>query len=250
MNRLLILSCSQRKQPDPGLLPAIERYDGPAFRVLRKYGRRENARLPLTLVLSARHGLIKADQPISDYDQAMNRQTAQAMQPCVRAVLGEIVDAAGGFDEAMICAGRTYLEAIGPPAETPFDFPVRMASGSIGGQVAALYDWLHGEAPADIPVALGFNDGLDRSMSPAQHVMFRGTKIRLSTASVLELAQKEAAKDPAGAGSYQAWYVRAGEWRVAPKWLLSVLSGIPVSNFRTSDARRVLHQLGVEVHRV
>lgn len=31
--RLLILACSQRKRPDPGLLPAIERYDGPQFQV-------------------------------------------------------------------------------------------------------------------------------------------------------------------------------------------------------------------------
>ncbi|MFN8458221.1 MAG: hypothetical protein U0401_26815 [Anaerolineae bacterium] len=29
--RLLILACSQRKRPDPGLLPAIERYDGGSF---------------------------------------------------------------------------------------------------------------------------------------------------------------------------------------------------------------------------
>jgi len=33
-SRLLILSCSQRKRPDSGLLPAIERYDGPVFRVV------------------------------------------------------------------------------------------------------------------------------------------------------------------------------------------------------------------------
>src|SRR5436305_3237505 len=39
-NRVLILSCSQRKRLDFGLLPAIERYDGGHFRVLRK-ARRE-----------------------------------------------------------------------------------------------------------------------------------------------------------------------------------------------------------------
>ena len=30
--RLLIMACSQRKRSESGLLPAIERYDGPAFR--------------------------------------------------------------------------------------------------------------------------------------------------------------------------------------------------------------------------
>jgi hypothetical protein len=33
---LLILACSQRKRPDPGLLPAIERYDGVNFRIFEK----------------------------------------------------------------------------------------------------------------------------------------------------------------------------------------------------------------------
>ena len=36
-HRLLILSCSQRKRPDRVLLPALERYDGPVFRMLRKF---------------------------------------------------------------------------------------------------------------------------------------------------------------------------------------------------------------------
>ncbi len=32
--RMLILACSRRKRPDEGLLPAIERYDELAFRVV------------------------------------------------------------------------------------------------------------------------------------------------------------------------------------------------------------------------
>ena len=34
---MLILACSRRKRPDEGLLPAIERYDGPTFCVLRRF---------------------------------------------------------------------------------------------------------------------------------------------------------------------------------------------------------------------
>ena len=36
-DRMLILACSRRKRPDEGLLPAIERYDGPALRVVRRF---------------------------------------------------------------------------------------------------------------------------------------------------------------------------------------------------------------------
>jgi hypothetical protein len=34
---MLILACSRRKRPDEGLLPAIEPYDGPAFRMVRRF---------------------------------------------------------------------------------------------------------------------------------------------------------------------------------------------------------------------
>jgi hypothetical protein len=44
--RMLILACSRRKRPDEGLLPAIERYDGPAFRVLRRFLRKSRRSAP------------------------------------------------------------------------------------------------------------------------------------------------------------------------------------------------------------
>ncbi|NEQ77914.1 MAG: hypothetical protein F6K23_35840 [Okeania sp. SIO2C9] len=34
---LLIISCTRRKSLDVGLIPAIARYDGPKFRVLRRF---------------------------------------------------------------------------------------------------------------------------------------------------------------------------------------------------------------------
>ena len=34
---LLIISCTRRKSSDVGLIPAIARYDGPKFRVLRRF---------------------------------------------------------------------------------------------------------------------------------------------------------------------------------------------------------------------
>jgi hypothetical protein len=43
------------------------------------------------------------------------------------------------------------------------------------------------------------------------------------------------------------WYVAVGGQRVGPKWLVSQVTGLPVSAFHTDEARRVLQQLGVEV---
>jgi hypothetical protein len=44
--RLLIAACSQRKRADEGLLPAIERYDGPVYRVLRRFLRQHPSKPP------------------------------------------------------------------------------------------------------------------------------------------------------------------------------------------------------------
>ena len=63
--RMLILACSRRKRLDEGLLPAIDRYDGPAFRVLRRFLRERPAGAPDVLILSAKHGLIAHDLPIA-----------------------------------------------------------------------------------------------------------------------------------------------------------------------------------------
>ena len=55
---LLILSCSQRKRKDPGFLPAIERYDGVNFRVIKKLGRQSRLLKNLDiLIISAKYGI-------------------------------------------------------------------------------------------------------------------------------------------------------------------------------------------------
>jgi len=68
-------------------LPAIERYDGPPFRVLRRYFREQPEHNVDAFVLSAKWGLIPADQPIPLYEQSMSRERAQALQPMVTRAL-------------------------------------------------------------------------------------------------------------------------------------------------------------------
>src|SRR5438445_10199224 len=107
MNRLLIISCSQRKKPDAGLLPAIDRYDGPAFRVLRKFLGEAPADPPVVLILSAKYGLIEAAQPIPEYDCRMSAALATQLRPRVleagRRILGS-----DRWQEGGVCAGKQY----------------------------------------------------------------------------------------------------------------------------------------------
>ena len=61
-NYLLIISCSQRKVETSEPLPALERYDGPTYRTLRKA--MHEGRIPKNLdvlIISAKYGLIGSD---------------------------------------------------------------------------------------------------------------------------------------------------------------------------------------------
>src|SRR5690348_4465403 len=90
MQRLLILSCSQRKRPDLELLPAMDRYDGPSFRVLRRFlSQRPTERLTV-YILSAEFGLIPATLPIPDYDRRMTPQRARELQPQALEVIAQV----------------------------------------------------------------------------------------------------------------------------------------------------------------
>ena len=75
--QLLILSCSQRKHASPDPLPAIERYNGPLFFVLRRFFREcpHQAKQLDVYILSAAYGLISADFQTKFYDQKMNMLT-------------------------------------------------------------------------------------------------------------------------------------------------------------------------------
>jgi hypothetical protein len=97
--RLLVMSCSKRKFSDSGLLPAIERYAGPAFQVLNRFQREcpDAADYVDVFILSAAFGIIASSHPIPDYDQVMTRRRSRKLH----------TEALADF-EALICDG--YLD--------------------------------------------------------------------------------------------------------------------------------------------
>ncbi len=81
---LLIISCSKAKDKAPGTLPAIDRYKGPFYPTLHK-AKRENY-FPETLdilIVSAKYGLLKSDDPIEYYDQKITPKRAEELRPDV-----------------------------------------------------------------------------------------------------------------------------------------------------------------------
>jgi len=243
-HRLLILSCSERKRSEPDLLPAIERYDGPPFRVLRKFLRerlREAQSLDI-FILSAEFGLIPAGHPIPYYDHRMTPGRAHDLQPLVLYKLKEILDG-GRYHELFISVGRDYLQALaGYSSLIPGGLRLILSTGTQGRKLGQLRDWLYGSPPMLRPKQ-------DTSLKKG-HARIRGIEITMTSQQVLDVARQALVEGRGDPVRYQGWYVQVDDQRAAPKWLVSQLTGLPVSAFVTGEARRILEQLGIELVRV
>lgn len=242
---LLIIGCSQRKRSDPGLLPAIIRYDGPSFLVLRRFLRQCPSKLPPinVCILSAEFGLISHHHLIPYYDRRMTATRAQQLRSGVLAELENVVKSRL-YQEIFISIGRDYLQAInGYETILPANLNIRIASGSLGRKLSQLHDWLYGKPP-DITC------GLPKSLHCHKKNQIRGIKVALTPQQVLDVAYQALQTDDQEFTRFQSWYVDVGTNRVAPKWLVSQLTGLSVRDFTTKEALRLLAQLGIEVKRV
>jgi hypothetical protein len=139
---LLILACSQRKCARSDLVPAVDRYDGGSYRVLRKALRENNQPEGLDiLILSAKYGLIEASTPIANYDQRMTAQRAKVLQEQVKQKLQSYVQN-NNCQKVYIDVGRDYLPAIGDLRPLFLQASITYAHGQIGERLAQLKQWL------------------------------------------------------------------------------------------------------------
>jgi hypothetical protein len=108
---LLIVTCSRRKRVDPEPLPALERYDGIFFRILRKAQRTgywpDNLDV---LITSAKYGLLEPDTAIEKYDLRMTVAQARQLKPVVAPLLTRRV-AARPYAEIFLNVGKVYRGA-------------------------------------------------------------------------------------------------------------------------------------------
>jgi hypothetical protein len=242
-SRLLVLSCSKRKRTDHKLIPAIERYDGPLFRVLRRFLREcpHKTRFLDVAIISAEYGLISASSPIRFYDHRMTVERAGKLNQQVLKELKRKLKSRR-YDEVFISAGRDYIGAFTGYKELGIaDQIIRVSSAGHGRMQSELYDWLWGEPP-QLPV-------IQTASNRHEPVWIRGVKISLSISEVFDKARvyiKEYGNRPF---RYQSWYVQVGDKRISPKWLVSKMTELPVGAFTTGEALRVLTSLGIEVIR-
>src|SRR5437879_513915 len=105
--RLLLVSCSATKRHDIELLPALERYQGPTYRVIKG-----NRPPHLTIwIVSAEFGLIAETEKIPDYDKKLTAKHAQELAPVVSAALDDLLDRTN-YQEMFINLGRLYAQTL------------------------------------------------------------------------------------------------------------------------------------------
>ena len=141
-NYLLIISCSQCKVSTPETLAAIDRYDGPTYRTLRK-ARREG-RYPKNLnilIISAKYGLLACQQPADNYDQKMTLKHADKLRPEIQNRLKSFIQTKrGGYDQVFINLGKVYRQTL-----DGFHWGLLStleASGGIGQKTSQMKAWL------------------------------------------------------------------------------------------------------------
>ncbi len=242
MNRLLLLACSARKRSNPGRLPAIERYDGPAFRVLRRYERSQPHDMPDVYVLSAQFGLIRGDEPIPVYDRRMTPQRAHELQDSTVARL-QSLDLGGRYRRVFLHAGALYRQIISSPVLDALpQEQLASSTGSQGVQLAHLKSWLYqGAVPSPLTESAAVNG------MAIMKFRLRGNDYEVTRDDAFTVARSALKNGADKSQRATAWYVLIDDQPISPKWLVSHLTGLPVGDFHSIEARRVLTQLGMTV---
>jgi len=140
---LLIISCSDKKDHQEGLMPAILRYKGAWFGVINKLKR--EGRFPSNLdvmIISAKYGIIRSDEPIEDYDWKMAVSRARELNDSTVEKLKEALENAE-YEGLMINLGKEYMEAIrGFEEVVPPSLKILVLKGKIGSRKKELRNWL------------------------------------------------------------------------------------------------------------
>ena len=131
MTRLLIIACSKTKKPYSGR--AIDVYDGPSFRILRKYlSFHDDVDV---VIVSSKYGIISSETKIEPYDEYLSEQQIhefrQRYEPFIREICSRYEDI---FYMKFMTATYDII---------PKDIKIREpAKGPIGIKLKSFSEWL------------------------------------------------------------------------------------------------------------
>lgn len=145
MANLLLISCSGTKKQTPGALPALERYDGTTYKVIKK-AKREGYWPEDTdiFIISAKYGLISEYTAIEDYDQKMTPARALELQSEVSRALDSLLQEKN-YQNIFINMGMTYTASLDHSSEIQQarqNHKLQEAAGGIGERLQQTKAWL------------------------------------------------------------------------------------------------------------
>lgn len=237
MTRLLLLNCSKQKKTDEFLLPAIERYNGPRFQLLRRFldsAGNNQANLKL-MIFSAEFGLIDGDYPIPYYDRLLSAGRAQELIPFIKENLTALLTNSI-YAEVWLDMGKTYMMAVEncyPALHEQKN--IKVAKGSPGQRLTQLKQWLYPKVTTDAQQLSASIDASNYKVQPA----------KILTPVQLQAAVLEWKNQPLPKNGY--WAAIVEDQLIPAKWLVSYFTGRGVSLFHTDYALRWLKQAGLEV---
>ncbi|MGE9810295.1 DUF6884 domain-containing protein [Ferroplasma acidiphilum] len=127
-HKLLLVSCTKRKSSGSG--KAINVYDGQYFHVIRKRYR-PDAGIDIKII-SAKYGLIDADDEIDPYDHKMTAKDAKIYKQAYEKDLQELFS---GYSTVTFCGSKLYASIL--PETNAY-----IIKGRIGIQLHLLKEWL------------------------------------------------------------------------------------------------------------
>lgn len=145
MSTLLVQSCSKSKIEADRPVSALELYSGYFFKIIKKSMREcgEYSNLDLC-ILSAEHGIIDPEEPISPYDRRMDTRRAKELGPVVRNELKCRITEKQ-YNRVVINAGKEYRRAINGFDENLNVETYLVQGDGIGSKGHALKQFLRGE---------------------------------------------------------------------------------------------------------
>ena len=134
--KLLIIGCSKRKREFLDS-PAIDVYDGPYYRMLRK----TELRAVDILILSAKYGLIDYKTKISPYEKRMTPNIAEEMRDSVTNQLKDLLRK-NSYSEIVINLGKIYMMAFDFQSLSKYSTTFEILRGDILKRIHTLKTWI------------------------------------------------------------------------------------------------------------
>lgn len=134
--KLIILPCSKSKKVLTNT-QAINLYDGPFYRLIRKYNPSDTE----IMILSAKYGLIESTDKISYYDQKMTKDRAKELSNCVSIKLTQKLNE-NDYIRIYINLGKIYTYALADSMSALNQHNTLFASGRIGERISQLKQWI------------------------------------------------------------------------------------------------------------